>query len=371
MKPLDGISVLDFSTLLPGPLAGLILAEAGADVVKVERPPSGDEMRSYEPKLGPDSANFALLNRGKRSLAMDLKASDAVARLTPLLRTSDILIEQFRPGVMDRLGLGYQAVMRLNPRIVYCSITGWGQTGPLAQVAAHDLNYMAETGVLGLSRGPDGAPPLPQILAADIAGGAYPAVMSILLALRERDQLGRGRHLDVAMADNLFALQYWALANRAADGRWPEPGAELVTGGSPRYAIYRTADGRHIAAAPLEDRFWFRFCELIALPEDLRCAHVPAAQVRSAVAARIETRTAAAWRETFATEDVCCNIVATLEEALAHPHFRARGLFDQTVQAGPRKAPALPIPLALAYRAEPTTRAAPTLGEMPMPELQT
>ena len=161
MRPLDGLLVLDFSTLLPGPMASLVLAEAGARVVKIERIDRGDEMRSYEPKMGEDSVNFVLLNRGKQSIAIDLKSPDSIERLMPLLKRADVLIEQFRPGVMGRLGLGYEALRRINPRLIYCSITGWGQTGPKAQVAAHDLNYIAETGVLGISAGSDGAPPPP------------------------------------------------------------------------------------------------------------------------------------------------------------------------------------------------------------------
>src|SRR5688572_21637272 len=142
MQPLSGIRVLDFSTLLPGPLATLLLAEAGAEVIKIERPGKGDEMRSYAPKLGADSVNFGLLNRGKRSVTLDLKQKDALSKLEPLLGTADVLVEQFRPGVMERLGLGYEALARMNPRIVYCSITGYGQSGPRAQTAAHDLNYI-------------------------------------------------------------------------------------------------------------------------------------------------------------------------------------------------------------------------------------
>src|SRR5664279_2363211 len=143
MQPLSGIRVVDFSTLLPGPMASLFLAEAGAEVVKIERPGAGDEMRGYPPKFGPESANFVLLNRGKASVALDLKAPDAVARLTPLLESADVLIEQFRPGVMERLGLGYEAVRKINSRIIYCSITGFGQNGPLSQMAGHDMNYLA------------------------------------------------------------------------------------------------------------------------------------------------------------------------------------------------------------------------------------
>ena len=168
MRPLDNVTVIDFSTLLPGPLAGLMMARAGARVIKIERPETGDEMRSYEPKFGDFSVNFALLNEDKESIEIDLKSKDARDRLKPLIEKADVLIEQFRPGVMDRLGLGYEALKRVNPRLIYCSITGWGQSGPKAMVAAHDLNYMAEAGILGLSAGNDGAPVVPPVLAADI-----------------------------------------------------------------------------------------------------------------------------------------------------------------------------------------------------------
>ncbi|MEK7875381.1 MAG: CaiB/BaiF CoA-transferase family protein, partial [Pseudomonadota bacterium] len=192
MRPLEGIRVLDFSTLLPGPLATLLLAEAGAEVIKIERPGRGDEMRSYAPKFGPDSVNFALLNRGKRSIAMDLKEKGAVKKLMPLLKSADVIVEQYRPGVMDRLGLGYEALNKINPRIIYCAITGYGQSGPRAEVAAHDLNYVAEAGMLALAAGADGAPVVPAALVAALGGGTYPAVINILLALRERDRPGRG-----------------------------------------------------------------------------------------------------------------------------------------------------------------------------------
>jgi crotonobetainyl-CoA:carnitine CoA-transferase CaiB-like acyl-CoA transferase len=175
MLPLSGIRVLDFSTLLPGPMAGLFLVEAGAEVIKIERPGMGDEMRTYMPRLGEDSANFVLLNRGKRSIAIDLKAPDAVTRLTPLIERSDVLIEQFRPGVMDRLGLGYAALCQINPRLIYCSITGFGQTGPRRDMAAHDLNYLALAGLLSLTGGRDSAPGMPHMPIADIAAGTYPA----------------------------------------------------------------------------------------------------------------------------------------------------------------------------------------------------
>jgi crotonobetainyl-CoA:carnitine CoA-transferase CaiB-like acyl-CoA transferase len=363
MQPLSGILVLDFSTLLPGPLATLLLAEAGAEVIKIERPGRGDEMRSYVPKFGADSVNFALLNRGKRSVAIDLKAPDAVARLMPLIVRADVVVEQFRPGVMDRLGLGHEALSRINPRIVYCAITGYGQHGPRADVAAHDLNYVAEAGMLALTCGADGAPVLPAALVADIAGGTYPAVCNILLALRQREATGAGCKLDIAMADNLFTMMYWALGNGLAAGQWPKPGGDLVTGGSPRYNIYRTRDDRFLAAAPLEQKFWARFCELLDVPQGLRDDTVDANATKTAVAERVRARTAGELEMLFDGEDVCCALTAGIEDALADPHFVARGVFGRELTADGKRISALPVPVADAFRATERAAGYPALGE--------
>lgn len=363
MQPLDGLLVLDFSTLVPGPLASLLLAEAGARVVKIERPGQGDEMRTYEPKLGKSSANFVMLNRGKQSIKIDLKAPDAVARLEPLIRRADVLLEQFRPGVMERLGLGYAQVREINPQIIYCSITGWGQSGPKRDVAAHDLNYMAESGILGLARDSQGAPCVPPILAADIAGGSYPAMINILLALRQRDLTGMGSYLDIAMAENLFTFGYWGLGEGFGSGKWPADGKALVTGGSPRYQIYRTSDGQYVAAAPLEDKFWANFCDVIALPEPLRAGDADAEAVRAKVAQLIACRSAEDWRKRFAGKDVCCSIVTDLKSATKDPHFAARGVFARKTVAGQSVVQALPVPIAPQFRSSVERSAAPDLGE--------
>jgi crotonobetainyl-CoA:carnitine CoA-transferase CaiB-like acyl-CoA transferase len=364
MRPLEGLLVLDFSTLLPGPLATLLLAEAGAEVVKVERPDGGDEMRRYEPLWGRDSVSFALLNRGKKSVALDLKDPAERERLRALVKRADILVEQYRPGVMARLGLDYDSVAALNPRLVYCSITGYGQTGPKRDVAGHDLNYISDTGLLSLSMGPDSAPVVPPALIADVAGGAYPAVMSILLALRERDRTGRGRRLDVAMSDNLFAFMYWAIGSGLGAGAWPKSGAELVTGGSPRYRLYPTADGFVVAAAPLEQKFWETFCDLVGLEPTLREDRRDPAATAARVGEIIRSRSAEEWRARFAGRDCCCSIVATVEAALGDPHFAARGLFAHrlTNETG-ASLPALPVPIDPAFRGPPDeTRSAPGLG---------
>ena len=361
-RPLDGVRVVDFSTLLPGPLATLILAEAGAEVVKVERPGRGDELRDHAPRLGGASVGFALLNRGKRSLALDLKDRAAVARLQPLLAAAEVLVEQFRPGVMDRLGLGYAAVRELNPRIVYCSITGYGQSGPKAGIAGHDLNYLADSGLLALGGGAAGLPAIPPGLIADIGGGALPAVINILLALRQAATTGRGCHLDVAMTDNLFAWQWWALG-LLATGRTPRPGGELLTGGSPRFQVYRTADDRFLAAAPLEQRFWDVFCALIELPTERRDDARDPEATRDAVARIIGSGTAAHWQARFAGQDCCCNLVVSLEEAVADLHFRGRGLFNASLEQGGEQIPALPVPLAPVLRGPPDIATTPQLGE--------
>jgi alpha-methylacyl-CoA racemase len=362
-QPLAGIRVLDFSTLLPGPLATLILAEAGAEVIKVERPERGDEMRSYEPKFGADSVNFALLNRGKKSIAIDLKDQAARESLLPLIKEADVVVEQFRPGVMDRLGLGYDALNAINPRLIYCAITGYGQSGPRAQVAAHDINYVAESGMLSLSAGADGAPVLPPALIADIGGGTYPAVINILLALRQRDATGQGCKLDVAMGDNLFTFLYWAMGNGLAAGEWPTPGGDLVTGGTARYNIYRTRDDKFIAAAPLEQKFWENFCGAIELATVFRDDAKNPAATKQAVAQRLLEKTAAEWQGVFAGKDVCCCVMATLEEALHDAHFAARGLFKRKVSADGHSITALPVPVADRFRAMQEQAEYPALGD--------
>jgi alpha-methylacyl-CoA racemase len=359
--PLAGVRVLDFSSLLPGPMATLLLAEAGAEILQVERPPRGDEMRSYSPRVGESSANYALLNRGKRAVAVDLKDPRVHGRLLALAADVDVVVEQFRPGVMDRLGLGYEAVREVNPSVIYCSITGYGQEGPRASRAGHDLNYLADAGLLDAVVDDQGDPQLPPTVIADIAGGSYPAVINILLALLRRNTTGLGCYLDVGMTPNLQTLAYGYLATYQGSGKWPTPGRDLLTGGSPRYRIYRTSDHRHVAAAPLEDRFWARFCELVGLPIELRDDAGRESEVIDGVAQCIAAQPSEHWRTLFEGEDVCCNVVASFEEArrsrvlqTASPHRVAGEQFDIG---------ALPVPLAEGLRRAP--------GRLPYPPLAT
>jgi alpha-methylacyl-CoA racemase len=366
MQPLAGILILDFTTLLPGPLATLLLAEAGAEVIKIERP-GGEDMRRYEPRFDGESAMFALLNRGKQSLVLDLKSAADRDKLTPLLARADVLVEQFRPGVMARLGLGYDAVKAINPKLIYCSVTGYGQSGPRADEAGHDLNYIGHTGLLALNPGPPDRPVVPPALIADIAGGTLPAIMNILLGLRQRDQSGQGCRLDIAMTDAMFTFAGHALASGQATGQFPGMGGARLSGGSPRYQIYPTKDGRFVCCAALEQRFWDPFTAAIGLGPDFTDDRRDPEATKTAVATIIAGRNAEEWRLVLAAADCCVTIMATLEEALRDPHFVERGLFAHKV-AGPTGAtmPALPVPIDPQFRGDAgTVKAVPKLGDQP------
>ncbi len=347
VQPLQGIKILDFSTLLPGPLASLMLAEAGAEVLKLERPGFGEEMRYYPPFWDGESATYALLNRGKDGLEIDLKSKTAKAVLEPLIAAADIVLEQFRPGVMKRLGLDYSQMRKINRKLIYCSITGYGQNGPKAGRAGHDLNYIGDSGLLDLSHGPAAAPVIPPFLAADIAGGSYPAVMNILLALRRRDLTGEGVYLDIAMAENLFPFAFWAWGAGHLDGAWPAPGEGLLTGGSPRYHLYRAKCGSLVAVAALEDKFWREFCNVIGLAEQ----DGDAEKLITAISRLIGQKSAAEWEPVFREANCCCTIVKTLAEAIRDEQFISRGRFAHQVQNGAGDLmSALPVPVADVFR---------------------
>ena len=347
MQPLSGIVVIDFTTLLPGPLATLMLARAGADVIKIE-PPGGEAMRFYPPYAGGQSAAFAMLNAGKTCREIDLKNAAGRDEVMGMLRRADVLVEQFRPGVMTRLGLDFANVRAINPRLIFCSISGYGQTGPRSQEAGHDLNYIGNTGLLALAPGVV-APTVPPALVADIAGGSFPAFMNILLALRQRDITGEGCHLDIAMADAMFTFAWHALAS-GVEGPLPGPAEGLLAGGSPRYQLYRAKDGGLIACAALEQKFWLAFCRVIRLAAPLVNDFADPAATRDAVKAIIAAKTADEWRPVFAEADCCVTVVVALEEALRDPHFVSRGLFSRRQDA---VVPDLPLPIDPAFRTKP------------------
>lgn len=359
--PLKGIIVADFTTLLPGPLATLMLAEAGAEVIKVERP-GGEEGRGFLPRINGVSAPFAVLNRGKQGILADLKTEEGKAKAMALVERADILVEQFRPGVMERLGFGYEALKKRNPKLIYCSITGYGQSGPRRDEAGHDLNYIGATGLLSLSPGPGDRPTVPPALIADIGGGTFPAVINILLALIARAKTGEGSYLDIAMTDAMFTFAWLALAARWANGKPVDPGTLRHFGGSPRYQLYPTAGGRLVACGALEQKFWDAFCAAIGLPKEFADDKRDPKATIEAVRTIIIGETASHWRPIFAKADCCVTIMSTIEEALADPHFSERGLFGRNVTLPDGTTiPAVPVPIAPQFRMEEKNRPFPAL----------
>ena len=362
---LEGIKVIDFSTLLPGPLASLFLSETGAEVIKIEKPGVGDEIRLSNPQWGEQSVSFSLLNRGKKSLSLDLKDPKNLKILTPILKEADIIIEQFRPGVMKRLGLDYESIKKINQDIIYVSITGYGQYGPKSMVAGHDLNYIGNAGLLSISMGRENDTVVPPALVADIAGGSYPAVINILLALRKRDLNKEGSYIDLSMTENLFPFMFWGLGSGFAHNKWPGNSDGVLSGGSPRYNIYKTSDGSYVAAAPLEDRFWNKFCEAIELPKKFIKMQNDQEKVIQEIRKIIRQKEKNYWLDVFNKADCCCSIVKSIEEAINDNHFKVRKIFENKIinNLG-EEIPALPIPVDMQFRKDQKRASAPSLGDI-------
>lgn len=320
---LDGVRVLDLSRLLPGPFATQLLADYGAEVVKVEEPGGGDYLRSFAPLAGGESLFFLNLNRNKKSVVLDLRHADGRAVLVDLARRADVVVESFRPGVMDRLGLGWEALRAVNPRLVYCALTGYGQDGPYADKAGHDVNYLGLSGTLGLLRGSDGRPVIPGFQAADVGGGALNAVVGILLALLSRDRTGEGQFVDAAMVDGLAPWVLYRWAFRGSD----EP--TCLSGEYPCYAVYEAADGRFLAVGALEAKFWDRLCRALGHPEWVERqfdAGVERERIFDDLRAIFKTRPRDAWAEELAPADCCVTPVLEVDELEGHPYWRHRKL---------------------------------------------
>jgi alpha-methylacyl-CoA racemase len=328
--PLASLKVLDFSTLLPGPFASLLLADMGAEVLRIESPDRADLLRILPPHDEGVSASHAYLNRNKRSLALDLKQPAALEIVKRLLADHDILLEQFRPGVMERLGLGYEALKAINPRLIYVSITGYGQTGPYKDRAGHDINYLALAGLASHTGRADSGPLPLGIQAADIAGGSLHGVIGLLAAVIARQQSGQGQHLDVSMTDCVFSLNALAGAGYLACG--VEPGREnhVLNGGS-FYDYYRTRDGRWMSVGSLEPAFTQALCEALGRPElrALGLSSEPAQRLKQELQSEFEKHDFAELCAIFAKVDACVEPVLRLCEALEHPQLKARELVTQ------------------------------------------
>ncbi|MGC4982945.1 CaiB/BaiF CoA transferase family protein [Streptomyces sp. DT193] len=318
--PLAGVRVVELAGIGPGPFAAMLLADLGADVVRVDRPGG--------PGLGVDPAHD-ITNRNKRSVIIDLKAEDGASRVLDLAERADILIEGYRPGVAERLGVGPEDCQARNPGLVYGRMTGWGQEGPLAQRAGHDIAYIALTGTLGMIGDPDRPPAVPANLLGDYAGGSLYLVVGLLAALHHARATGTGQVVDAAIVDGTAHLSTMIHGMIAAGGWQDRRAANLLDGGCPYYGTYETADGRHMAVGPLEQRFYDQFVDLLGIPE-LGPAHKDPArweELRTAVADRFRTRTRDEWTAVFEDTDACVAPVLSLREAPGHPHLAARGTF--------------------------------------------
>jgi alpha-methylacyl-CoA racemase len=360
--PLAGLRVLDLSRLLPGPYASLVLADLGADVVKVEERAGGDYLRWMPPLAGEQSGAFHALNRNKRSLALDLKAPGGAEVFRRLAAGADVVLESFRPGVLDRLGIGWEALRAANPRLVLCSISGYGQDGPYRSLAGHDLDYCAIAGALGVNGPADRPMPL-GVQVADLCGGAWPAVAGILAALLRRGVTGLGAHVDISMADGTAAMLAMPQAMADARGAPLRREQELLNGGAACYRVYGTSDGRHVALGALEPQFFARFCQAAGVP-DLADRQYdddgrgPVAELTALFA----TRTREEWARLGEAHDCCLAPVLGGDEPRLNPQLQARGVFlsVETPWEG-RALPSLATPVRLAGVRAPL-RPAPRLG---------
>jgi len=334
--PLASLKVLDFSTLLPGPFASLMLADMGAEVLRIESPTRMDLLRVLPPHDQGTSASHAYLNRNKRSLALDLKQAEALEIVRELVKGYDIVLEQFRPGVMERLGLGYAALKAINPRLIYVSITGYGQTGPYKDRAGHDINYLALAGVASHTGRQDSGPLPLGVQLADVAGGSLHAVVGLLAAVIARQQSGVGQYLDVSMTDCSFSLNAMAGAGYLACGVEPGRETHVLNGGS-FYDYYRSRDGRWMSVGSLEPAFMQQLCVTLGRPEleAQGLSPKPAQQkaLKQALQVEFEKRSFEELCELFAGVDACVEPVLSLSEAVEHPQLKARELVAQVPRA--------------------------------------
>jgi alpha-methylacyl-CoA racemase len=367
---LDGLRILDLTRLLPGGFCSLMLADFGADVIKVEDTGMGDYIRWSPPYYegaheSARSALFLALNRGKRSIRLDLKHDRGKEVLLALARDADILIESFRPGVLDRLGVGYDRLEQENPGLIYCAITGYGQDGPNRDRPGHDINYLALGGLLGLGGEADGPPVQAAAQIADVGGGALMAVMGILVALRERERSGRGQMVDCSMFDGALSWLAMVAAETLAGGRSARRGELMLAGSLVCYRPYACADG-YVAIGALEPKFWSAFCRGVGREDLLEHAFdAPGSDAHRELCEIFAGRTREQWREFASEHDCCLEPVYDLDEALETELVAAREMVVEIVQPGavqPVKLLGVPVKLSRTP-GDPARGPGPALGE--------
>jgi len=361
LSALDGLRVLDLTRLLPGPFCTMLLADLGADVIKVEEPNGGDPARHYAPRQGDTGSLFLLINRNKRSVTLDLKTDQGRAQLLKLVDSADVLVESFRPGVMARLGLGYEVLAERNPRLIYATLSGFGQSGPYRNRAGHDLNYLALAGVLGYNVDRERQPVPPGVQVADLGAGTFGAV-AILAAVIARQQTGRGQAVDVSLFGSAIAWLPTLIATLFAQGHALPPGEPGLAGGLAQYDVYATADGRHITLGALEPKFLLNFLSRVGRPELMALA-ADRDQLRPELSAIFASKTLADWVECLADVDTCFAPVNTLEETLLDPQVAALGLFTSVEHARLGALTQIAPPFAFSDTPATVRRPPPDLGE--------
>jgi crotonobetainyl-CoA:carnitine CoA-transferase CaiB-like acyl-CoA transferase len=333
-QALSGYRVLDLSRLLPGPYCSMMLADLGAEVIKIEEI-KGDPTRMSPPRVDGKSYSFEQVNRNKKSIALNLKSSGGRDVFMRLAANADVILEQFRPGVMERLGIAYEKISANNPLIVYCSLTGFGQNGPHRDRSGHDLNYLALSGVLGLTTDREGRPVIPGVQIADLAGGMV-AAFGILAALLARQSTGRGQYVDIGMYDVMMSMLPVPAAHHFGGIEIGVGGKYVLSGAYPFYNVYETADGRFMTLGALEPKFWAGFCQAIGR-EDLIPRQFEHGLDREALFLEMKqifkSRTQSEWIEIMRDADACCEPVLSLDEAFSHPQASARAMVQ--IGAGP------------------------------------
>jgi crotonobetainyl-CoA:carnitine CoA-transferase CaiB-like acyl-CoA transferase/putative sterol carrier protein len=328
--PLEGVKVIDFTRLLPGPLATMMLADMGADVIKVEDPDSPDYIRSFEPMIDGTSAFYYALNRNKRSLAINFLSAEGKQVILDLVKSADVFIEQYRPGVMKNFGLDYDALRAVNPRLIYVSITGYGQESSMSQAAGHDLNYISIAGMLSVTGDETGKPVIPGFQLADIAGGSYMAVNAVTAALFKRERTKTGEWLDVAMTDSVLPFMALPFAEYQATGNKHARGKFQLAGGQANYNIYQCSDGKYLALGSLEPKFWNKVCERLDKP-DWREKVIGGNDVQMAIKKQLQeifiTKPRSEWIAFFAKDDICLTPVNDLDELASDVYLNERKLF--------------------------------------------
>lgn len=328
--PLEGVTIIDLTRLLPGPLATMMLADMGADVIKVEDPDSPDYIRSFEPLIEGTSAFYYALNRNKRSLAINFLSPAGKEVLLALVAKADVFIEQYRPSVMKSMGLDYETLKAINPRLIYVSITGYGQESSLSQAAGHDLNYIAISGALGVTGDAGGRPVIPGFQLADIAGGSYMAMNAVTTALYRREKTGMGEWLDIAMTDSVLPFLALPFAEQQALGKGHTRGKFQLSGGQANYNVYECSDGKYVALGSLEPKFWNKVCERLGRPE-WREQILAGVEVQEQIQKELQniflTKTRTEWLAFFQKDDVCLTAINDLDELTTDPYLRERKLF--------------------------------------------